>query len=86
MLDHKHRRPYWIETRRLMLIVVVSLVLSVFMVLLFLGLLDSYRFLGYPVGYFLLANGFVIVGFIGFAWHGYAQDNIDHRHGTNEDH
>jgi len=85
LLDHKHRRPYWLETRRLMLFVILSLMGGLTLVLMFMGWLDTFTIVGFPVGYFLLAHGFIIAAFVGFVWHGHEQDHIDHRHGTHED-
>lgn len=85
MLDHKHRRPYWLETRRLMLFVIMLLVVLLVGMLTFLGWLDTFTIIGFPLGYFLLAHVFVIAAFVSFVWHGHEQDQIDRRHGTHED-
>ena len=85
MFDHKHRRPYWLETRRLMLFALLPCLVLLFGVMIFRSALDAMSFIGFPLGYFLLAHGFIILGFVAFIWHGNKQDQIDHRHGTHED-
>ena len=85
MSDPKHKRPYWLETRRLMLFSLLPCLVLLISALIFIGPLDAITFIGFPLGYFLLAHGFIIFGFVAFVWHGHEQDHIDHRHGTHED-
>ena len=85
MFDHKHRRPYWLETRRLMVFVLMTCAVLLLCGLVFVDQLNGFTFIGFPVGYFLLAHGFIMVGFALFVWNGHEQDYIDHRHGTHED-
>ena len=68
-----------------MLLILVPLVVFVLVVLVFMKQIDAFRFIGFPLGYFLLAQGFIFLGFAAIAWHGAKQDQIDHRHGTHED-
>ena len=85
MFDLKHRRPYWLETRRLMLFALVSCLVFLLAVMAFMGVLEEILFIGFPLGYFLLAHGFIILGFVVLVWHGSAQNKIDRRHGAHED-
>ena len=68
-----------------MVFVMVPFAASLVGVLMFIEHLNSYSFIGFPLGYFLLAQGSIIVSFLGFVWHGYEQDRIDRHHGTHED-
>jgi len=76
----------WIGFRA-SLAVLAGLLLVVLLVgmLTFLGWLDTFTIIGFPLGYFLLAHVFVIAAFVSFVWHGHEQDQIDRRHGTHED-
>lgn len=85
LLDTKHRRPYWLETRRLVVLSMLPGLMIVFGSLIFMGQLNGIRFIGFPLGYFLLAHGFIIMAFTAIAAHAVRQDHIDRHHGMHED-
>jgi len=85
MLDLKFRRPYWTETRRLVIFILVPVAVFVLVVVIFMRQFDTVSFIGFPLGYFLLVHGFIIIGFAAVVWQAASQDRIDHRHGTHED-
>ena len=47
--------------------------------------IEGFSFIGFPIGYFLLAHGFMVMGFAVIAWHNVAQGRVDRRHGIHED-
>ncbi len=85
MLDLKYRRPYWRETRTLMLRFIAPGAVLVLGTLLFWEKISAFSFIGFPLGYFLLMHGFIILGIVVMAWHGVAQGRIDRRHGIHGD-
>ena len=85
MLDQKHRRPYWLETRMLVVWLMMPGVFLVLGTILFWGRLNGFSFIGFPLGYFLLTHGFMVLGFVVVAWHSVSQAQIDRRHGIHEE-
>ena len=47
--------------------------------------LNSNRFLGFPLGYFLAAHGFFVIAVVTVASYVNRQNAIDHWHGAHED-
>ena len=80
-----HPRPYWRNTRLQMLICLLVPCIALPFMPHILTKLAGRSFLGFPLGFFLVAHGFIIFGCFVLAWFVRRQDRIDRWHGTHED-
>lgn len=85
MIERKERKPYWRSTKWRMLITVVPFVTLAITLPLYAQRLNSNKFLGFPLGYFLAGHGLLIIALFTIATFVNRQDAIDHWHGANED-
>ena len=85
MIELKHRKPYWRHTKLQMALTLIPPMLLIIGLPLLAERLMRSRFLGFPLGYFLCAQGLLIVVFLFAAWFVGRQDTIDHWHGAHED-
>jgi putative solute:sodium symporter small subunit len=85
MIDRKERKPYWKHTKWQLLASLVPYILVLIVLPLYADSLNSERFLGFPLGYFLAAHGLLFIAFITIASYVNRQDAIDHWHGAHED-
>ena len=76
---------YWRRTSTLMWVMFVLWVFFSFVVHFFVETLNTYSFLGFPLGFYMASQGsliaFVVMLFL-FAWR---QESIDHQEGMAED-
>ena len=80
-----HPRPYWRNTRLLMLVSLIVPCVALPFLPQILTKLGARTFLGFPLGYFLAAHGFIVLGCFAVSWFVRRQDRIDRWHGTHED-
>jgi putative solute:sodium symporter small subunit len=68
-----------------MLASLLPFLLFVIVLPLYVDRLNSNRFLGFPLGYFLIGHGIILIAAFTVASFINRQDAIDHWHGANED-
>jgi putative solute:sodium symporter small subunit len=85
MMERKERKPYWRHTKWQMLASVVPFLVLIIVLPLYAESLNTERFLGFPLGYFLSAHGIAIIAVFTVASFVNRQDAIDHWHGAHED-
>jgi putative solute:sodium symporter small subunit len=85
MIERSERKPYWRDTKWQMLAGVLPFLLLVIVLPLYVDRLNSNKFLGFPLGYFLIGHGLVLAAIFTVASFINRQDAIDHWHGANED-
>ncbi len=85
MMERKERKPYWRHTKWQMLASVVPFLVLIIVLPLYAESLNTERFLGFPLGYFLSAHGIVAIAVFTVASFVNRQDAIDHWHGAHED-
>jgi len=61
MSDDDVKQAYWRSIRRLTLVMTAILAGIMIVLPFFLPALNAYRFLRFPLGYFLLANGAIVL-------------------------
>ena len=76
---------YWPRTMRLMWVVLAIWFTAGIFVHFFASVLNEISFLGFPLGYFLAANGSAIVFAVLIFWYCQRQDTIDRAFGVSED-
>jgi putative solute:sodium symporter small subunit len=84
-MERKERKPYWRHTKLQMLASLLPFILVMIVVPLYADRLNSNKFLGFPLGYFLALHGIVLIAILTVAGFVNRQDAIDHWHGAHED-
>ncbi|KWT65483.1 MULTISPECIES: DUF4212 domain-containing protein [Hyphomicrobium] len=85
MMERKERKPYWRHTKWQMIASVVPFLVLIIVLPLYADSLNSSRFLGFPLGYFLSLHGVFVLAVFTVASFVNRQDAIDHWHGAHED-
>ena len=85
MIQRKERKPYWRHTKLQMAASLVPFFMVMVVFPLYAERLNSNKFLGFPLGYFLLGHGLVFIGLLTIASFVNRQDAVDHWHGAHED-
>jgi len=85
MMDRSERKPYWRHTKWQLLASLIPFLLLVIVLPLYVDKLNSNKFLGFPLGYFLIGHGIVLLAVFTIASFINRQDAIDHWHGANEE-
>jgi putative solute:sodium symporter small subunit len=85
MIEKEQRPAHWRETFALMSAVIGALVGGTVLLVLFAVPLDAFTPLGFPIGFYALAQGALIVCVIAAFWFANRQERIDRRHGAMED-
>ncbi len=85
MIERKERKPYWRHTKWQMLASLIPFLAVCIILPLYGTQLNSNRFLGFPLGYFLALQGLVLIAAVTVATFVNRQDAIDHWHGAHED-
>lgn len=76
---------YWEETRGLMIKVLVIWFIFAFVVHAFVKPLNGIVILGFPLGFWMAAQGSLIVFVVLIFWYARKQNAIDEKHGVAED-
>jgi putative solute:sodium symporter small subunit len=79
------RTAYWNKTRSLMLVVLALWFIFSFVVHMFVVPLNSIVILGFPLGFYMAAQGSLIAFVIMLFWFARSQNQIDEEHGVAED-
>ncbi|MEO1609417.1 MAG: sodium/substrate symporter small subunit [Pseudomonadota bacterium] len=84
-LEREERKPYWRYTKLQVVISLLPFLLLVFVLPIYAENMNDEKFLGFPLGYFMVGHGLWIIAIFTIATHINRQDEIDHWHGANED-
>ena len=84
-LTPERREEYWRRTTRLMWIIMLLWAFFSFFVHLFAVQLNSIQFLGFPLGFYMAAQGSLIAFVVLCFWNAFAQNKIDKEFGVAED-
>ena len=76
---------YWRKTSRLMWIIMLLWFFFSFFVHLFAVQLNEIKFLGFPFGFYMAAQGSLIAFVVLCFWNAHAQNKIDEEFGVAED-
>jgi putative solute:sodium symporter small subunit len=78
-------KAHWAATSRLTIIMLAIWAFFSFFIHMFAGSLNGIKILGFPMGFYMAAQGSLIVFVAMLFWFAKAQDNIDREHGFAED-
>jgi len=76
---------YWNSTRTLMFFMLFLWFVFSFVIHFFVKDLNAITFLGFPLGFYMAAQGSLIAFVVMLFWFAYAQDRIDRKYGQAED-
>jgi putative solute:sodium symporter small subunit len=79
------RVSYWNATKRLMFIMLALWFFFGFVVHMFVSSLNSITILGFPLGFYMAAQGSLIAFVVMLFWFARRQNAIDEEHGVAED-
>lgn len=85
MIERKERKPYWRHTKWQVLTSLLPFLLALIVLPLYADQLNSNKFLGFPLGYFLTCHGLILIAIATVSTFVNSQDAIDHWHGAHED-
>ena len=84
-LTPERREAYWRKTSRLMWIIMFLWAFFSFGVHVFAVQLNSITFIGFPLGFYMAAQGSLIVFVVLIFWFARKQNQIDEEFGVHED-
>jgi len=84
-LTRAQRDAHWSRTSRLMWIIMTLWVFFSFVIHLFAVQLNEIKFLGFPLGFYMAAQGSLIAFVVLCFWNAHAQNKIDKEFGVGED-
>lgn len=84
-LTPEKQQAYWRKTTRLMWTLMILWFFFSFVVHLFAPQLNEFRFLGFPLGFYMAAQGSLIAFVVLCFWNAIAQNKIDEEFGVAED-
>ena len=76
---------HWSDTKRLTLITLIIWFIFSFVVHWFADALNSISFIGFPLGFYMAAQGSLAIFVILIFWSANRQEKIDEKHGVAED-
>jgi putative solute:sodium symporter small subunit len=83
--DRAKMQRYWAKTSRLMWIIFALWFFFSFVIHLFAVQLNAYKVLGFPLGFYMAAQGSLIAFVVLCVWNAIAQNKIDEEFGVQED-
>jgi len=84
-LDTAQMQRYWTKTSTLMWTIFALWIFFSFVAPLFAVQLNTIRFLGFPLGFYMAAQGSLIAFVVLCVWNAIAQNKIDEEFGVQED-
>lgn len=79
------RVKHWAKTKNLTIITLIIWFIFSFGVHIFAGALNNFTFIGFPLGFYMAAQGSLIVFVVLIFWLTYSQNKIDEEFGVAED-
>ena len=85
MTENGERKPYWRQSKMLMVTSLVWPCLLLVGIPYWFGMLGPYSLAGLPIGYLLAVHGVVLLSIVVIARFATVQEQVDRWHGTHED-
>jgi putative solute:sodium symporter small subunit len=76
---------HWERTRTLMLVMLTLWIIFSFVIHMFVSQLNTVNFMGFPLGFYMAAQGSLIAFVVMLFWFAWRQDAIDRQEGVAED-
>lgn len=84
-LSGEQQAAYWDKTRGLMITILIVWFIFSFAIHLFAPQLNTIRILGFPLGYYMAAQGSLIAFVLMCIWNAKSQDKIDREFGVQDE-
>jgi len=84
-VDAATAKAYWSKTSGLMWTMLIIWAIAGFGIHFFVEYLNQYKFLGFPLGFYMAAQGSLIVFVVMLFWFAHRQNAIDDEFGVAED-
>jgi putative solute:sodium symporter small subunit len=84
-LSEEQGQAYWAKTKSLMWVVLAIWFIFSFLIHFFVGGLNNIVILGFPLGFYMAAQGSLIVFVVLIFWYANRQNRIDEEFGVAED-
>ena len=84
-LDPAQMQKYWSKTSRLMWTIFTLWIVFSFVIPLLAPQLNAIKFLGFPLGFYMAAQGSLIAFVVLCTWNAIAQNKIDEEFGVHEE-
>lgn len=84
-MSNPTEEAWWQKTKTLMIISLVVWAIAGFGIHFFVNQLNSMSFIGFPLGFYMAAQGSLIIFVALIFWFSARQDAIDREHGVAED-
>ena len=85
MIDKTKTDAHWSRTSKLLKIVLALWFFFAYLLQFFIGVLNEISFLGFPLGYYMSAQGSLLAFVIIIFWYAKKQNQIDEEFGLAED-
>ena len=84
-LTGEQQVAYWHKTRNLMWVILAAWFFFSFVIHFFAPQMNNVRILGFPLGYYMAAQGSLIAFVLMCVWNAKAQDRIDNEFGVQDE-
>ena len=84
-LTGEQQAAYWHKTRNLMWVILAAWFFFSFVIHIFAPQMNTIRILGFPMGYYMAAQGSLIAFVLMCVWNAKAQDKIDNEFGVQDE-
>ncbi len=84
-LTVSQQAAYWEKTRGLMLVILAAWFVFSFLIHFWAPQLNTIRILGFPLGYYMAAQGSLVAFVLMCVWNAKAQDKIDREFGVQDE-
>ncbi|MEO1265643.1 MAG: DUF4212 domain-containing protein [Pseudomonadota bacterium] len=85
MIERAERKPYWRHTKWQLVASLVPFLTALIVMPLYGVTLNSNKFLGFPLGFFMVGHGMILISLFTVSSFVNRQDAVDRWHGANED-
>lgn len=85
MIEDEQRAPHWRATSRLAAFMLAVIIAAVAALPIAVGPLNQFTLLGFPLGFYLAAQGAIVALAAAALWFAARQERLDRRYGAAED-
>jgi putative solute:sodium symporter small subunit len=84
-ITEEQKRQHWAKTRNLTFVILFLWLIFAFVLPWYAHALNAHSFMGFPLGFYFIAQGSLIAFVVLIAVHNWLQDKIDDEYGMHEE-